>query len=186
MRANSYMRVHWRDWKSGSWNLSGSGRWWRRTLKKEAKMENFKRNVIFKTMEEFHRRLDFALKGKETACCIKIKTVWEELITYFPLTRHGPHRKRRVQQLLNFCMCIRCHGNVFTEPSPSIDKRIHIQTQRLMGGITKVCHWDGLSCHDTHTKIHKDWFRYSKVDVGDTQTARWSHKHTFMFSKREK
>jgi hypothetical protein len=28
----------------------------------------------------------------------KINKVWEELIAYFPLIRHEPHRKRRVQQ----------------------------------------------------------------------------------------
>jgi hypothetical protein len=27
------------------------------------------------------------------------KKFWEELIAYFPLIRHGPHRKRRLQQL---------------------------------------------------------------------------------------
>jgi hypothetical protein len=33
-----------------------------------------------------------------------------------------------------------------------------------MGGIYEVCHWDGLSCHDMHTKFHKYWLRHSKVD----------------------
>jgi hypothetical protein len=27
-------------------------------------------------------------------------------------------------------------------------------------------------CYDIHTKLHKDWFRHSKVDKGDTQTHR--------------
>jgi hypothetical protein len=101
-------------------------------------MENFKRNVVIKTTEEFHRRLEFVLKGEKTVCCIKIKMFWEEPIAYFPLIRHGPHRKRRVQQFLYFF-----HGNVFTEPSPSIDKGIHIQRHRLMGGIyeSKPLRW---------------------------------------------
>jgi hypothetical protein len=25
-------------------------------------------------------------------------------------------------------------------------------------------------CHDIHAEVHKDWFRYSKVDGGKTQT----------------
>jgi hypothetical protein len=48
---------------------------------------------------------------------------------------------------------------------------IHIQTHRLVGGIYDVCRWDGLRCHDIHTKFHKYCFSYSKVDGGgDSQT----------------
>jgi hypothetical protein len=32
--------------------------------------------------------------------------------------------------------------------------------------------WDGLRCRDIRTKFHKDWFRRSKVNKGDTQTHR--------------
>jgi hypothetical protein len=42
-------------------------------------------------------------------------------IIYFPIIRHGPHRKRRVQQFCCF-MCIRCRCNIFTEPLPSNDR----------------------------------------------------------------
>jgi hypothetical protein len=28
---------------------------------------------------------------------------------------HGPHRKLRFQQFFNCCICILCHGNIFTE-----------------------------------------------------------------------
>jgi hypothetical protein len=52
------------------------------------------------------------------------KKFLEELIAYFPLIPHGPHRKRQP---------IRCSGNVFTEPLPCNDRGIHIQTHRLMG-----------------------------------------------------
>jgi hypothetical protein len=31
----------------------------------------------------------------------------------------------------------------------------------LMGGIYDVRQWDGLRCHDTHTKFNKDWVRHS-------------------------
>jgi hypothetical protein len=46
----------------------------------------------------------------------------------FPLVRHEPHIKRRVQQYFYCCVCIRCRGNVFTEPLPSSDKGIHMHT----------------------------------------------------------
>jgi hypothetical protein len=42
-------------------------------------------------------------------------------IAYFPFIRHRPHRKRRVKQFLYFRLCIRCRGNIFTEPLPRND-----------------------------------------------------------------
>jgi hypothetical protein len=66
------------------------------------------------------------------------KKFWEELIVYFPSIRHGPHRKRRVKQFFYCCMCICCRGNIFTEPLPSNERGLHIQTHRLMGGIYEV------------------------------------------------
>jgi hypothetical protein len=33
--------------------------------------------------------------------------------------------------------------------------------------------WDGLRCHDIHTKFHRNWLRHSKVHGGgDSQTHR--------------
>jgi hypothetical protein len=55
-------------------------------------------------------------------------------------------------------LCIRCRGNVFTEPLPS-KNRIHIQAHRLMGRIYEIRRWDGMWCHDILTKFHKDWFK---------------------------
>jgi hypothetical protein len=40
------------------------------------------------------------------------------------LIRHGPNREQRVQQY--GCVCIRCSGNVLTEPLPSSDKGIRM------------------------------------------------------------
>jgi hypothetical protein len=54
------------------------------------------------------------------------KKFWEELIAYFPLIRHGLHRKRRIQQFFYCCVCIRCSGNVSTEPLTNNDSGIHI------------------------------------------------------------
>jgi hypothetical protein len=66
------------------------------------------------------------------------KKFWEELISYFPMIRRGPHIKWRVQRFFYSCLCIHCRGNVFTEPLPSNDKGINIHTHRLMGGIYEV------------------------------------------------
>jgi hypothetical protein len=78
--------------------------------------------------------------------------------------RHGPHSKRRIQQFYYCCLCIPGHRNVFTQPLPSNDKRVHIQTQRLMGGIYELRRWDRLRCQDIYTKFHKDWFRHSNCN----------------------
>jgi hypothetical protein len=101
----------------------------------------------------------------------KNKKFWEELILYFPLARHGPHIKRRVQQSFYYCVCTPCRGKVFTEPFLNNDRGIHIQTHRLMREISELLRWDGLSCHDIHTKFHKDFFRHSKLKGG-------KHRHT--------
>jgi hypothetical protein len=66
------------------------------------------------------------------------RTLWDELIAYFPLIRHGPNTKRCVQQFFYCCVCICCRSNVFTEPLRNKDRGIHIQTHRLMGGIYEV------------------------------------------------
>jgi hypothetical protein len=62
------------------------------------------------------------------------KKLWKELIAYF-LIQHRQHKKQRIQHFFCCCVCIYCHGNVFTEPLPSNDMGIRIQTHRLMGGI---------------------------------------------------
>jgi hypothetical protein len=64
------------------------------------------------------------------------------------LIRYGPHWKRRVQKFFYCCACIRYRGNVSTEP----------------------LRWAQVS--DISTKFHKDWFRDSNVNRGDTQTHR--------------
>jgi hypothetical protein len=79
------------------------------------------------------------------------------------------------------CMYIRCRGNVFTEPLRSNAMGIRMQTHRLMRGIYEVRRWDGLRCHDIHTRFHKYWFRHSKGNnegFADTQTAWRSHNPT--------
>jgi hypothetical protein len=50
-------------------------------------------------------------------------------------------------------MCIHGGGNIFTEPLPNSDRGIHIQTDKLMGGIYEV-----------RQVSYKDWYRHSKVD----------------------
>jgi hypothetical protein len=62
----------------------------------------------------------------------KCKKFWEGLIAYFPLIRHEPYIKRRVQQVFYCCLSIRSRGNYFTDPLLS-NRWILIKTHRLMG-----------------------------------------------------
>jgi hypothetical protein len=59
-----------------------------------------------------------------------------------------------------------CSGKVDTEPLPTSERGIQIQTHRLMRGIYEVRCSDGLRCHNIDTEFQKDWFRHSKVDGG--------------------
>jgi hypothetical protein len=102
----------------------------------------------------------------------------QETNRLLPLKRHGPHRKRCVQQL--FCF-ISCRGNVFTKPLPSNDGG-YAYRHRLMGGIYEVRRWDGLSCHDIHTKFNRDWLRHSKVNRRYTLTHRQHGDRTDLLS----
>jgi hypothetical protein len=101
------------------------------------------------------------------------KKFWEELVANFPLIWHGSHRKRRFQQFFYCYVCIRCRGNVLIEPLHSKDKGIRIQTHRLIGSIYEVRRLDGLKFQNIYIKFHKDRFRHSKVDEGDSQTHRY-------------
>jgi hypothetical protein len=61
----------------------------------------------------------------------KIEEVLGRTNRLLPLIRHGPHWKRRVQQLFYSCVCICYSGKVRTEPLPSNDKgdtQTHTQT----------------------------------------------------------
>jgi hypothetical protein len=56
---------------------------------------------------------------------------WEELIACFSWY----DTDRIENDVSNICVCIRYRGNASTEPLPSNDKGIHIQTHRVMWGI---------------------------------------------------
>jgi hypothetical protein len=63
---------------------------------------------------------------------------------------------------------------------------VHLKT--LMRGIYEIFRGDGFRCHDIYPKFCEDWFRHSEVDkegYTDTKGARFSHKPTFIFSKKE-
>jgi hypothetical protein len=73
------------------------------------------------------------------------KKFWEELIEYFPLIRHKPHRKGRAQIFIYRWLYIHSGGKFFTEPLRSTDKGIRIDTETY-----EVDSWNGLRCHDIH------------------------------------
>jgi hypothetical protein len=77
------------------------------------------------------------------------------------MIQHGLHKKWHIQQFFNCCVYIRFFLATYI-----------YRTRRLMGGIYEVHHWDGLRCHDIHTRSRKDWLRHSNVNGGDTQTHR--------------
>jgi hypothetical protein len=65
---------------------------------------------------------------------------------------------------------------VFTVQLPSNDRRDkHTDTQRLMEGIYEGRRSDGLGCHDIHTKFHKDWLAYSKVNGEEDSPTHRQH-----------
>jgi hypothetical protein len=66
------------------------------------------------------------LKAKDKHIILN-KKLLEELISQFLLIRHGPHRKRRVENFFYSCLCIRCHGNFCTEQLPINDRGIYTQ-----------------------------------------------------------
>jgi hypothetical protein len=64
------------------------------------------------------------LHVKDPVCWFEIKKFWDELIIYFPLIWPGLNRKWHVKQFFSCCMCICCCCNIFTEPSPSNNRRV--------------------------------------------------------------
>jgi hypothetical protein len=146
------------------------------------------------------------------------KKFWEEQIAYFPLIRHGPHRKHvqqifltsgtslpsrylatigmctdggtdspllrhgpprkwRVQQFFYCFWYLLPRERVVPNRCLAMIGGMHIQTHRLMVRIFEVRRWDGHSCHDVHTKFHKDWFTHSKVDRGWYRHTRQAGDH---------
>jgi hypothetical protein len=69
-------------------------------------------------------------QGRNVVKRIIKKSSGRELISYFHLIRRGPQGERRVQ-LFFYCLFIRYRGNVFTEPLPSNDRGIHIETETV-------------------------------------------------------
>jgi hypothetical protein len=110
-------------------------------------------------------------KSRYFRCKIINNKFWQELISYFHLIRHEPHRKRRVQQFFYCCVCIRCRRNGFKELMPSNDRGWTCR-QRQMWRTYEVRRWDSLRCHGIRTKFQRDWFNHSNVYSVDTQTHR--------------
>jgi hypothetical protein len=116
------------------------------------------------------------------------KKFWEELIAYFPLIRHGPHRKQRVHPAVLLLL------HVFIAAGKSLSSRclatiggIQIQAHTLMGGIYEVRRWDEFRCHDIYIKFNKNWFRHSKVDgMIHRHTQSMVIESTFFFFKMRK
>jgi hypothetical protein len=104
------------------------------------------------------------------SCCLATIQGYTDRSTFSRLIWHGPHRKRRVQRFFYSCMCIRYRGNVFIDLLP-VNICLHTHTHGLIGAIYEVRRWDGLKCHDIHTKFHRYCFRHLKVDADHSGSA---------------
>jgi hypothetical protein len=78
------------------------------------------------------------------------------------LILYGQHRKR--------VMCIRCSGKVL--PNRCLETTRGYTYRRTDGleGFTKALRSDELMCHDIHNKSNKNWFIYSKGNIGGGYT----------------
>jgi hypothetical protein len=86
-------------------------------------------NIITGISDFVHRPVFYACLTNVTNT-VKDKKFWEELIVNFPLIRHAPRTKKTVQEFFYRRVCIRCHGNVFTELLSSSDRGdTHVGTQ---------------------------------------------------------
>jgi hypothetical protein len=90
------------------------------------------------------------------------KKLWEELITYFPLTWHGPY-KNYAPNNYSIVVYVFFAAITFRRAVAKQQQGIQIQTQT-----------DGKDLWSTplgwvympwYTKFHKDWFRHSKGDM---------------------
>jgi hypothetical protein len=97
------------------------------------------------------------------------------------LLRYDIDRTVNASNNSSIVACIRCRGNVFTEPLPSTDMVRHVQTHRLMGGIYELRRSDGCRCHDIHIKFERDWFRDSYGEWGGGYTPQGEVKPAFIF-----
>jgi hypothetical protein len=100
------------------------------------------------------------------------------------LTRHGPHRRRQVQQFFYCCVCIaavkilpsRCistiKGSLLSRCLATIRGYTYRHTNWWEGLTKFAVEMDSGAMIHEHTKFHKDWFRHSKVERGNTQTYR--------------
>jgi hypothetical protein len=77
----------------------------------------------------------------------------------------------RIQDHAPIAACSQCRGNVFTPLMPCNERRAR---HTLRGFMNEAWRSDGLRCHNTLTKWHKDWFTNSNVTVGNAQRPEFS------------
>jgi hypothetical protein len=94
----------------------------------------------------------------------------EELIVYFPLIRHKPHRKLRVQPFLYCCVFV---ASVTFSPSRCLAKIGDTYTDTETDGKHLRSTPLRLRWHDIHSQFRKYYLRHLKVEWGGgSQTQR--------------
>jgi hypothetical protein len=88
---------------------------------------------------------------------------WAEVIAAFPFIRHGPQRRQRRRAVIVVYVSNNCSGNAVTEPSYSNVTWIHIQTDRLIGGIKKLAAVMGSERQQQARHSSRPWLRLLPV-----------------------
>jgi hypothetical protein len=91
------------------------------------------------------------------------KKFWEELVSY--VLWYDTEGTEKMHQRIHLLFHVFITSVTFST-SRCLPTTVEcIYRHRLVGGIYDGRFWDGLRCHDTHTKFHKDWLRHSEVDT---------------------
>jgi hypothetical protein len=110
------------------------------------------------------------------------KKFWETLIVRFPLIRHGPHRKRRVQEFF-IVSCVFVAAVTFS-PSRCLatnEGQTYRHTDWWEGFMKNAVEMGSGAMIYIYTKVHKDWFRHSKVNGGGGFTDIYMYINLFLF-----
>jgi hypothetical protein len=116
----------------------------------------------------------------------KNEKFWEELISHLLFLWHGQHRKRRVQQFLYCCVCIRCRCNPFTSRCIATIEGYTYWLTDWWDGFTKYAFEIGSGAMIYIPSLIKIRHGVQKLTVGIHRHTSWgSHMSAFTFQNKE-